>query len=210
MYTALSFAKRQLSIELNSAHTNRMVHLETERVIRAANFEGLPLAQALDFARIALASTLTTAAERAVKLLQRPHSGLPDGLAERAGIYEDGLAEFDRVLYALASEARVLAYPVSFELSGTSLCEGIEDRMSMAPLAARRLAEMVDFGERIVAIELVIAAQAVELRALPRLGDATARAFQLVRERVPFTHEGEALPPDLEPVKEIIHSGRIA
>jgi histidine ammonia-lyase len=79
--------------------------------------------------------------------------------------------------------------------------------VTFAPLAARRLAEMVKLGERIVAIELVVAAQAVELRDPPALGIGTRRALELVRERVPFTAAGETLPPDLEPVRDLVRSG---
>ena len=76
----------------------------------------------------------------------------------------------------------------------------------MAPLGARRLAEMVSLGARVVAIELTIAAQAVDLRGRPTLGVGTARAYELVRERVPFTDAGETVPPDLEPVVELVRS----
>jgi histidine ammonia-lyase len=99
---------------------------------------------------------------------------------------------------------------VSFELASTTQHEGIEDRTTMAPLAARRLAEMVELGARVAAIELVIAAQATDLRGRPRLGTGTARAYALVRERVPFTDAGEPLSPDLEPVAELVRSGGLA
>jgi histidine ammonia-lyase len=99
---------------------------------------------------------------------------------------------------------------VSFELASTTQHEGIEDRTTMAPLAARRLAEMVDLGARVAAIELVIAAQAIDLRGRPELGVGTGRAYSLVRERVPFTGAGEALAPDLEPVADLVRSGGVA
>jgi histidine ammonia-lyase len=110
----------------------------------------------------------------------------------------------------MTAEARLLAQPVSFELASTTQAEGIEDRMTLAPLAARRLAEMVELGERIVTIELVVAAQAVELRDSPALGVGTRRAFELIRERVPFTPEGAALPPDLEPIRDLVRSALTA
>jgi histidine ammonia-lyase len=66
---------------------------------------------------------------------------------------------------------------------------------------------MVALGERIVTIELVVAAQAVELREPPALGTGTRRALELVRERVPFTAAGETMSPDLEPVRDLVRSG---
>jgi histidine ammonia-lyase len=71
------------------------------------------------------------------------------------------------------------------------------------------LAEMVALGERIVAIELVVAAQAVDVRAPTRLGVGTARARSLVRDLVPFTDEGKAVPQDLEPVRDLVASGAL-
>jgi histidine ammonia-lyase len=207
---ALAFVHRQLAIELNSAQSNPLVIPSEGRIVRVGNFEALPLAMALDFLRIALASVLTSAAERAVKLLQAPLTGLPDGLAAQPGLPEDGVAELDRAAYALAAEARLLAAPVSFELAGTTISEGHEDRMNMAPLAARRLAEMAELGERIISIELVIAAQAVELRQPSALGRITSQVLGLVRERIPFTSAGEAVPQDLEPVRELIRSGTLS
>jgi histidine ammonia-lyase len=82
--------------------------------------------------------------------------------------------------------------------------------MTMAPLAARRLAEMVELGERIVAVELVVAAQAVDLRRPATLGVGTRRAHDAVRERVSFTGPGQALPADLEPVRELVRSGALS
>ena len=204
---ALDFVLGQLEIELNASSSNPLVVPEEDRVFSVLNLDVAPLAAALDFLRIALAPALTSANERMMKLLQRPFSGLPDGLAAREGLHEDGLAEFGNAGHALAAEARLLAQPVSFELASTTQAEGIEDRMTMTPLSARHVAAMVELGERIVAIELVVAAQAIDLRRPERLGSGTQRAYDLVRKRVPFTGEGQTVPPDLEPVCDLVRSG---
>jgi histidine ammonia-lyase len=206
---ALAFVRAQLSVELNSAHSNPLVVVAEDRIFSVSNLEIAPVAAALDFLRIALAPALTTANERLMKQLQAPLSGLSDGLAARPG-HEDGLAELGNAGLALTAEARLLAQPVSFEVASTTQAEGIEDRMTMAPLGARRLAEMVELGERIVAIELVVSAQAVDLRAPRALGRGTKRAYESVRERVPFTGAGEALPSDLEPVRDLVRSGALS
>jgi histidine ammonia-lyase len=79
----------------------------------------------------------------------------------------------------------------------------------MAPLAARRLAEMVGLGERLVAIELLVAAQAVDLRGADRLGRGTRNAHELIRARIPFTDVGEPIPQDLEPLRDLVRSGTL-
>lgn len=205
---ALGFALEQLAVELNSSHSNPLVVADEERIVSVSNVEVLPLAAAVDFVRIALAPALTAANERLMKLLQAPFSGLSDGLAAGSA-HEDGLAELGNAGQALAAEARLLAQPVSFELASTTQAEGIEDRMTLAPLGARRLAEMVELGERIVAIELVVAAQAVDLRKAGPLGTGTRRLYDLVRSGAPFTGPGEAVPQDLEPVRDLVRSGAV-
>ncbi|MBA2331606.1 MAG: aromatic amino acid lyase, partial [Actinobacteria bacterium] len=185
---ALGFARAQLEIELNAAQSNPLVDVAGEQILSVGNFDSLPLATALDLLRIALAPVLTSANERLVKLLQAPLSGLPEGLSQRAGGAEDSLSEYGPAGQALTAEARLLAQPVSFELASSAHAEGIEDRMSLAPLAARRLAEMVSLGERIVTIELLVACQAIDLRE-HRIGEGTRRAYELVRECVGFKDE---------------------
>lgn len=203
---ALTYTQGVLTVELNAHQGNPMVAASVGRVIAAGNFDIVPLAGALDFLRIALAPALTSAAERALKLLQSPLTGLPEGLAARPHLAEPALSELGAAVQGIVAEARLLAQPVSFELASTTQHEGIEDRTTMAPLGARRLAEMVSLGARVVAIELTIAAQAVDLRGSPALGVGTARAYELVRERVSFTDAGDTVPPDLEPVVELVRS----
>ncbi len=204
---AFGFVAAQLAIELNAAQSNPLVVVDEDRVISVGNFEVQPLATALDLARLALAPTISTAAERSVKLLQRHLTGLTEGLGERPAMPESALSEYGIAVQAIAVEARLLAQPVSFELVSTTQAEGIEDRMTMAPLAARRLAEMVELGARVVAIELMFAAQACDIRGAT-LGAGTTRLHGAVRRLIPFLAEGDALP-DLEPLVEEIRSGRI-
>jgi histidine ammonia-lyase len=202
----LDHVESQLAIELNASQGNPIVVVEEERLVSVANYEVLPLVAAVDYLRIILASALTAATERVVKMLETPWSGLPTGLAPAAGTSDPGLSYLGIACQALAAEARLIAQPVSFELASTSHAEGIEDRTTMAPLAARRLAEMVGLGERIVAVELTVAAQAAELRGLGPLGRGTGRVAALVREVVPFMGAGDFVA-DVEPLVGRVRSG---
>ena len=181
--------------------------IDEGQVISVGNFEIQPFATALDLARLALAPVITSAAERAVKLLQAPLTGLAEGLGARAAMAESALSEFGIAAQAFAAEARLLAQPVSFENVSTTQAEGLEDRMTMAPLAARRLEAMVELGARVASIELLLAAQACDLRGA-RLGIGTEALRQKVREYAPFLEEGAVLP-DLELLVDEIRSGRI-
>jgi histidine ammonia-lyase len=202
---ALAFVRAAVESELNASQSNPLVVAEEDRIVSVGCFEAVALATALDLARLTLAPALSSAAERSLKLLQASQSGLAEGLAVRPGLAESALSELGIALQAIAAEARLLAPPVSLELVSTTQAEGIEDRTTMAPLGARRLAEMVDLGARIAALGLLIAAQACDLRGT-QLGTGTHRAHALVRRVVPFMDESDPLP-DIEPLVALVHDG---
>jgi histidine ammonia-lyase len=210
---ALAYTRNILHLELNSSQSNPVVVVPTGnepgRIVSVGNFDTGPLAAALDFLRIALAPVVTSANERAVKLLQAPYSGLPAGLAALSGSPDDALAELATSGQAITVEARTLAHPVSYELASSVKGEGIEDRATMAPLSARRLADMVQLCARVAAIEFVVAAQAIDLRAPGQLGLGTGRAYRMIRELVPFTQADGTLPADLEPLIELVTRGTL-
>ena len=196
----------QLSIELNASQGNPIVVPAEDRVVSVANYEVVPLVLAVDYLRIALASALGAAAERAVKTLETTWSGLPTGLAPGPDRAEPGLSYLGIAVQAFAAEARLLAGPVSAEIVSTSHAEGIEDRMTMAPLAARRLSEMVGLGERVVAIELAVAAQASQLRGLGPRGAGTEQAFRSIREVIPYLDQGDVVS-DVQPLVDLVGRG---
>jgi histidine ammonia-lyase len=202
----LAHVDGQLAIELNASQGNPLVVRGERRVVSVANFEILPLVAAIDYLRIVMASALTAAGERVVKLLETTWSGLPTGLARVEGTSDPGLGYLGIAVQALVGEARSIAGPISYEMASTSHAEGIEDRATMAPLAARRLAEMAELGHRIAAIELVVAVEATGLRGQGPLGRGTAEAIRLVRACVPSLAEAGSVP-DVEPLLEVVAAG---
>jgi histidine ammonia-lyase len=206
---ALGYVMSILRLELNSSQSNPVVVVPEGRIVSVGNFDIGPLAAALDFLRVALAPVVTSANERAVKLLQAPFSGLPAGLAASAGSPDDALAELAVAGQAITVEARTLAHPVSYELASSVKGEGIEDRATMAPLSARRLADMIALCARVAAIEFVVAAQAIDLRSPGQLGLGTGRAYRMIRELVPFTQADGTFPADLEPLVELVTGGAL-
>jgi len=210
---ALGYVRNILQLELNSSQSNPVVAVpagnEPGRIVSVGNFDIGPLAAALDFLRIAFAPVVTSANERAVKLLQAPYSGLPAGLAAGPGSPDDALAELAVAGQAITVEARTLAHPVSYELASSVKGDGIEDRATMAPLSARRLADMIGLCARVAAIEFVVAAQAIDLRAPGELGLGTGRAYRMIRDLVPFTRADGTLPADLEPLVELVTRGTL-
>jgi histidine ammonia-lyase len=203
---ALAQAREQATIELNASGDNPMVVADEGIVVSVANFDIIPLAMALDTARLALAQLFTVSNERIQKLLAGQFSGLATALRADDGP-EDALGMMGLGGAALAAEARLLAAPVSLEVSTTMIAAGIEDRMTMAPLAARRLAEMDYLGSRLAAVELVVGAQAVDLRGKPVIGVGSRAAYDGTRARIPFLGPMEAPANDLDDLSAWVIAG---
>jgi histidine ammonia-lyase len=206
---ALEYAESVLAIELNAAQGNPLVSVEDGTIRSACLYEVVGVSAALDFVRIALAGMLLAASERSLKLMDTAWSGLPVGLQE-AGSPDLGLSILAITAQSLAAEVSALAQPVSCVVASTSGAEGIEDRATHLPLSARRLAELVDAGEAIVAIELLASAQAVDLRGVSPLGRGTGAVHRALRRVVPTMRLGDTPPVDVAPVVELIRSGAFA
>jgi histidine ammonia-lyase len=185
--------------ELRSAGDSPIVLSGERRAFSAGNFDITPVAVALDGARLGLAQAVTIAGERVQRLLAPAFSGLPSGLRATDDLPEDGLAVLGHGAAALAAEARLLAAPVTLEQPTSMLIEGIEDRITMAPVGARRLFEMAGHAIRLACVELVCAAQAIDIRNRANdLGIGTAAAYRAVRASIPFTGPGEAPEQNLD------------
>jgi histidine ammonia-lyase len=217
----LDHLRRVLDIELNSATDNPLVFpgggvtdVDTiatggGRVISGGNFHGEPIAFALDFATIAVAE-LGSISERRTALLVDPrlNGGLPPFLAASSGI-DSGMMIHQYTAAALVSENKVLAHPASVDSIPTSANQ--EDHVSMGAISARHARTVVEHVERILAIELIVAAQALDLRltesgaAAPGVGVAEA----LARTRARIRHlDGDREPgPDLRAATELVHAG---
>jgi histidine ammonia-lyase len=209
VYDALSVARGMMEIELNSAADNPLVLVEEGAIVSVGNFDVTSLAMAFDYVRLGLAHAAQVANERVQKLLWQHFSGLPTGLAVREGP-TGGLRPLGRSFAALASEARLLANPVSLDYRG-QLAEGVEDHASMAPLAVSTTSTLVSLLHRLVALELIIGAQAVDLRGGPdRLGGGTGRAYGLVREFAGSLTDETEWNADIEGLATFVGDGRLA
>jgi histidine ammonia-lyase len=209
VYDALSVARGLMETELNSAADNPLVLVDEGAIVSVGNFDVTSLAMVFDYIRIGIAHAAQVANERVQKLLWQHFSGLPTGLAQHEGT-TGGLRPLGRSFAALASEARFLANPVSLDYRG-QLAEGVEDHASMAPLAVSTTSTLVSLAHRLVALELMIAAQAVDLRGGPdRLGAGTGRAYSVVREFAgTLTNETE-WNADIEGLATLVGEGALA
>jgi histidine ammonia-lyase len=221
---ALAHLGRVLAIEMNAATDNPLIFPDGGvcdeatsatgggRVISGGNFHGEPIALALDFAKLAVAE-LGSISERRIALLLDPHlnGDLPAFLGSGSGL-ESGFMLLQYTAAALASENKGLAHPASADSIPTSANQ--EDHVSMGPIAGRQARVVVDHVEHILAIELLCAARALDLRlaALPGTapGAGVAAAHAAIREVVrPW--EGDREPgPDIEAVVGLVRAGGLA
>jgi histidine ammonia-lyase len=203
----LGFLRGVLQIEINSATDNPLVFPEDGSVLSGGNFHGQPLATALDAAAIAVAS-VGAMSERRVERLLNPHlSGLPAFLAQESGLHSGYmLAQYTAA--ALVSENKVLCHPASVDSIPTSANQ--EDFVSMGAHAARKALQILRNVQHVVAIELLVAAQAVDLDSSGKLGRGTRAVYEAVRAAVPMLREDRVLAEDLRQMTEWVRRGTLA
>jgi len=197
----LDHVRRVAGHELAAAIDNPVV-LADGRVESCGNFHGAPLGFAADFLAIALAEVGAIAERRMDRLLDRTRShGLPPFLADEVGV-DSGLMIGHYTAAAMASENKRLAVPASVDSLPTSGMQ--EDHVSMAWGAVRKLRRLVDNVRRILAVEYVVAARAVDLRAPLVPGRATGAIIDLLRTRVDGPGPDHHLAPDLAAAEELL------
>jgi histidine ammonia-lyase len=197
----LDFAREVAVAELASAIDNPMI-LPDGRVESCGNFHGAPLGFAADFLAIALAEIGAISERRMDRMLDQTRShGLPPFLAHEVGV-DSGLMIGHYTAAAMASENKRLAVPASTDSLPTSAMQ--EDHVSMAWNAARKLRRVVDNVRRILAVEYVIAARAIELREPLAPSSGTAAALDVLRDRVAGPGPDRFLAPDLSAAERIL------
>ena len=202
---ALSHCENVLLIESGSATDNPLVFSENGDVISGGNFHGAPLALTFDYAAIAL-TDLMSISERRIERLINPdmNEGLPAFLARRPGM-ESGFMIAHVAAAALLNEARVLAHPSSVDNVPTS--GGKEDHVAMGMTGALKLRTIVDLAENLVAIELLVGAEALEHRHPLKAGVGVERAFATVRKIAPPLTQDRSLSGDIARVAEALRRG---
>jgi len=205
---AMSYVRGVLETEANSATDNPLVFPEAGVIVSGGNFHAQIVAQALDFLTIVV-TDLAAIAERRIERLLNPDlsMGLPAFLTDRPGL-QSGLMIVQVTVVDLLAEMRVLSHPASVDSVTTSANQ--EDHVSMGLAAARKARQAVDCLERVLAAELMCAAEGLEYRRPLRSGAGVEQAHALVRERVAPLREDRLLGDDLDALTELVRSGALA
>jgi histidine ammonia-lyase len=211
-WEALNFASTLITREINAVTDNPL--LFDHEVLSGGNFHGQPIGMVADFLKISLTEVCNLSERRTYRLLAaHTNEGLPPMLISdpsKVGLYS-GLMMLQYTAASLCLENQALATPSSTQSIPTSA--GQEDHNANSATAARHLADIVANMHAIVAIELLCAAQALELRLSDkshlRAGKATARALECVRTVSSYVDTERPMAGDIEAVVDLISSGSL-
>ncbi|HKE19573.1 MAG TPA: histidine ammonia-lyase [Kofleriaceae bacterium] len=208
----LTFARGVLEREANATTDNPLVFVDPGaphggEIMSGGNFHGQPVALALDAAAPAVAE-LASISERRVEQLVNPHlsSGLPPFLAPESGLHS-GFMIAQVTAAALVSENKILAHPASVDSIPSSA--GREDHVSMGATAALKLARIQDHVRDVLAIELLAAAQGLDLRSPLRPARALQAVHAAIRRVVPAMMVDRPLYEDIAAVRALIDDGSL-
>lgn len=200
---AIRVAREVVEIEMASVTDNPIVVAEEDTIISGGNFHGQPLALQLDFLAIAMAE-IANISERRTYLLVSGQRGLPPFLAPDAGL-NSGFMIAQYTAAAIVSQNKGLCMPASVDSIVSS--NGQEDHVSMGANAATKLRRVMLNVQRVLAIELLAAAQALELRRPQKSSVLIEKVFAKLRAEVSFMQADRVLHDDLVAAERLLEKG---
>ncbi len=191
-----------VEIEMNAVTDNPLIFADDELAISAGNFHGQSLAIAFDYLAIAI-SELANISERRTERMVNVNlsNGLPPFLAKNSGL-NSGFMIVQYTAASLVSENKVLAHPSSVDSIPSSANQ--EDHVSMGSMSVRKAKTILDNVMRVIAIEMMTAAQAIDFRKKAQLGEKTEKAYNYIRQEIPFIEADEIMYPHLHKMEAII------
>lgn len=198
---AYNHLKELAETEMNSVTDNPIV-ISEEEAISGGGFHGQPLAMVLDYASIAAAELGNIADRRCYLLLEGLH-GLPRLLTSSGGL-NSGMMIPQYVTAALVTENKSLCFPPSADSVPTSM--GQEDHVSMGSISGRKLNQILGNLDKIFAIELMYAAQAIEFRRPNKCSDIIEENVAIIRNKVAKLEEDRLLKPDIDAMVTLVKS----
>ena len=204
---ALKWARYMIEIELNGAADNPTFFPEEDLVLTGANFQGTPMAFALELLGIAV-TTVCVLSERRMNRLMNPHlsMGLPAFLTKGAGMFS-GLMLSQYTAGALICENRILSHPAA--TGSIPAAADQEDFVSMGMTTALKTKQIIDNAQAVLAIEMMAGAQAVDFRKPLKPSRGVQAAYDVIRKYVDYLEEDRPLYDDINKLKEVVQSGEI-
>lgn len=203
----IRFASEVLLTEANGVSDNPLVFAEQGDILSGGNFHAEPVAITADMLAIALSEIGSLSERRMALLIDTNLSGLPPFLVENGGV-NSGFMIAQVTSAALASENKTLAHPASIDSLPTSANQ--EDHVSMATFAARRLKDIAENVEGILAVEWLAASQGIDFRAPLKTSKPLERAKMILRTKVAFYDKDRYFATDIESAVMLIHNEELS
>ena len=203
----LNSAARTLTIEAGAVTDNPIVFPDEDTAISGGNFHAQPVAFAADMISMALCEVGSISERRTAVLIDPKMSGLPPFLTDDSGV-NSGLMIAQVTAAALVSENKSLAYPASVDSIPTSA--GQEDHVSMAPIAARKAAQIARNAAGVVSVELIAAAQGVDYHAPLKTSAKLQAVHAAVREISPHFTADHYWSSDMAALQAAVLAGAIS
>ncbi len=197
--------KQIVEIEINGVTDNPVI-LETGEAVSGGNFHGEPIALPLDYAAFAASEVGNISDRRIYLLLEGSADGLPELLMKNTGI-NSGFMIPQYTSAALVTENKTLCFPASCDSIPTSL--GQEDHVSMGAVSGRKLTVILENLEKILAVELLCAAQAFDFRRPMKSSPILEACHHEIREVIDHADDDRVFADDLENARRLIRSGRL-
>ncbi len=203
---AINFVCSQVEVEINSANDNPLIFPDEGDHLEGGNFHGQPMALPLDFMKIALAELANVSERRTERLVNGSLSMLPRFLTEQGGL-NSGLMIAQYTAASLVSENKTLAHPASVDSIPTSANQ--EDHNSMGSIAARHCYQILMNVQKVIAIELLTAAQGAEFLKPLKCGKGTTAAYNLIRRKIKRIDRDRILYTQLDKAIELVETAEI-
>ena len=203
---AIAYVKEKIEIEINSVTDNPIIFHKDGDAVSGGNFHGQPMAMAMDFFGIAAAEFANIAERRIARMVDHKLSDLPPFLVSDSGV-NSGFMIPQYTAAALVSENKVLAHPSVVDSIPTSANQ--EDHVSMGGYSARKARQILNNTNRVIAIEMVNAAQGMNFRAPLKPGKGSGAAHAEFRKHVPFYEKDQFMQPLLLKSLELVESGKM-
>ncbi len=203
---AFAFARRGFDVEANAATDNPMVFAATGEIVSGGNFHGAPVALACDVLCLGLAQLATISERRSERLVNPALSGLPPFLTRHGGL-QSGLMMAQVTAAALTSELKTLAHPSSVDTIPTSA--NTEDHVSMSMSAGLKAMRALELARTVVAVEILCAAQAIDLLKPLQTSPPLVRAHDFIRTHVPTLDADRSTSRDLSRITEMLALGEV-
>lgn len=197
----LSYIEKIINGEINSVTDNPVVFSEDGMILSGGNFHAEPLAFAMDLFSIILADLGNIIERRINRMLNPALSGLPPFLTDKFGLHS-GLMILQYTAVSLVAENKILAQPASVDSIPVSADQ--EDHVSMGMNSVIKARKVVSNLRKIIAIELIIASQAVDFRGSKLLGKGTKVTYTRIRENIQFAPIDRAFSQDIDKIESLL------